>query len=44
MHKVAAFRTSLELHVSGLDPPKPVKEFNQCGFDTQLAAAITKAG
>jgi ATP-dependent RNA helicase DDX42 len=41
---VAAYRRSLDIRVSGFDPPKPVKEFNQCGFDDKLMGAIQKAG
>jgi hypothetical protein len=32
------------MRVAGLDPPKPIKEFNQCGFDAKLMGAIQKAG
>ncbi len=42
--QVAAYRRQLEMRVAGFDAPKPIKEFNQCGFDNALMAAIKKAG
>ncbi|GAX78091.1 hypothetical protein CEUSTIGMA_g5533.t1 [Chlamydomonas eustigma] len=42
--EVNTMRRQLELRVSGFDVPKPVKTFDQCGFDSSLLAAITKAG
>jgi hypothetical protein len=44
VRQVAAYRRSLEICVGGLEVPKPVKEFDQCGFDAQLMGAIKKAG
>jgi len=32
------------MSVAGYDPPKPIKTFQQCGFDASLMAAIAKAG
>ncbi len=37
-------RRQLGIRVSGFDAPKPVETFRQCGFDSQLMAAIIKAG
>ncbi|KAF5829815.1 P-loop containing nucleoside triphosphate hydrolase protein [Dunaliella salina] len=34
----------MEMSVAGFAPPKPIKTFQQCGFDAQLMAAISKAG
>lgn len=42
--QVGAYRRQLEVVVSGFEPPKPVKTFEQCGFEPALMAAITKAG
>ncbi len=41
--QVAALRKQLDIRVGGLDVPKPVKAFNQCGFNPTLMAAIKKA-
>lgn len=32
------------MRVTGTDPPKPVREFSQCNFDTTLMKAIATAG
>ena len=32
------------MRVSGFDAPKPVRAFEQCGFDIALMAVIKKAG
>lgn len=42
--QVAAHRAALQVHVSGFDPPRPLKTFGQAGFDHQLLGAIRKAG
>jgi len=42
--QVAALRSQMEMTVAGFAPPKPIKTFEQCGFDAQLMAAIAKAG
>lgn len=38
------YRAELQIHVSGYDPPRPVKTFGQAGFDHLLLGAIKKAG
>lgn len=37
-------RRQLGVRVSGFDAPRPVKTFQQCGFDGALLGAIRKAG
>ncbi len=37
-------RRQLGIRVSGFDAPRPVKTFQQCGFDGALMAAVRKAG
>ena len=32
------------MRVSGFDAPKPVRTFEECGFDAALMAVIKKAG
>ncbi|KAK9816276.1 hypothetical protein WJX74_010687 [Apatococcus lobatus] len=39
-----AMRRQLGLRVTGFGPPNPVKTFAQCGFDSALLGAITRAG
>lgn len=41
---MAEYRASLQIHVSGFDPPRPIKSFGQAGFDHLLLGAIKKAG
>ncbi|KFK37476.1 hypothetical protein AALP_AA4G262200 [Arabis alpina] len=36
------YRQSLGIRVSGFDVPKPVKTFEDCGFDSQIMNAIKK--
>lgn len=42
--QVREMRRELDIHVSGFDPPRPVKTFGQAGFDHLLLGAIKKAG
>lgn len=42
--EVDAQRSSLQIHVSGADVPRPVSTFEHCGFDASLMAVISKAG
>lgn len=42
--QVRELRQDLDIHISGFDPPKPVKTFGQAGFDHLLLGAIKKAG
>lgn len=42
--QVRELRRELDIHVSGFDPPKPIKTFGQAGFDHLLLGAIKKAG
>jgi hypothetical protein len=42
--QVHDYRRELQIHVSGFDPPRPVKTFGQAGFDHLLLGAIKKAG
>lgn len=37
-------RRELDIHVSGFDPPRPIKTFGQAGFDHLLLGAIKRAG
>jgi ATP-dependent RNA helicase DDX42 len=41
---VRELRRELDIHVSGFDPPRPIKTFGQAGFDHLLLGAIKKAG
>lgn len=42
--EVAEIRRARQIHVSGVDVPKPVTSFEQCGFPAKLMAAIKQAG
>jgi ATP-dependent RNA helicase DDX42 len=42
--QVRELRRELDIHVSGFDPPRPIKTFGQAGFDHLLLGAIKKAG
>ncbi|KAF8073162.1 DEAD-box ATP-dependent RNA helicase 24 [Scenedesmus sp. PABB004] len=42
--EVRDYRRELQVHVSGFDPPRPIKTFGQAGFDHHLLGAIKKAG
>lgn len=37
-------RRELDIHVSGFDPPRPIKTFGQAGFDHLLLGTIKRAG
>ncbi|KAG6556407.1 hypothetical protein Mapa_002350 [Marchantia paleacea] len=41
---VASYRQSLSIKVSGFDVPRPVKAFEDLGFDAPLMGAIAKQG
>ncbi|KAG9157191.1 hypothetical protein Leryth_004875 [Lithospermum erythrorhizon] len=41
-HEVAEYRSSLGIRVSGVDVPRPVKTFEDCGFSAELLKAIAK--
>lgn len=42
--EVEEIRKARQIHVSGVDVPKPVTSFEQCGFPARLMAAIKQAG
>lgn len=42
--EVDEIRRAQQIHVSGMDVPKPVTTFEQCGFAAKLMAAIKQAG
>lgn len=42
--EVDDIRRDRQIHVSGVDVPKPVTTFEQCGFAAKLMAAIKQAG
>ncbi|KAL3688731.1 hypothetical protein R1sor_015040 [Riccia sorocarpa] len=42
--EVTSYRNSLSINVSGFDVPRPVKTFQDLGFDAALMGAIAKQG
>ncbi|CAA6653968.1 unnamed protein product [Spirodela intermedia] len=42
--EVAEYRKSLGIRVSGFDVPRPIKQFEDCGFSSTLMNAISKQG
>lgn len=42
--QVHEMRRQLGIRVSGFDAPRPVKTFQQCGFQSALLGAVRKAG
>ncbi|KAJ3699751.1 hypothetical protein LUZ61_003456 [Rhynchospora tenuis] len=41
---VSDYRRTLAIRVSGIDVPKPIKLFQDCGFEAPLMSAIAKQG
>eukprot|EP00268_Persea_americana_P027227 TRINITY_DN26671_c0_g1_i1.p1 TRINITY_DN26671_c0_g1~~TRINITY_DN26671_c0_g1_i1.p1 ORF type:complete len:772 (-),score=149.11 TRINITY_DN26671_c0_g1_i1:2598-4913(-) len=41
---VAEYRKSVAIRVSGFEVPRPIKQFEDCGFSSVLMSAITKQG
>lgn len=41
---VTEYRKSLAIRVSGFDVPRPIKQFEDCGFSATLMSAISKQG
>ena len=42
--EVSEYRKTLGIRVSGLDVPRPIKQFSDCGFSSILMNAISKQG